>query len=129
MSRFGKQWFETVVEKVKKDEDLLQKGKGFDSKIHFRVLQDRKAKLSNDVSFGMYLPSGEPNWYGETENNDVDIIIEGKAGIYTEVLDGKKNVVMALTIGAFKLKKGSIAKLTSNIGAVTRFIEVMGSVG
>jgi putative sterol carrier protein len=77
----------------------------------------------------MYLPSGEPSWYGEKENNDVDIIIEGKAGIYTEVLDGKKNVVMALTIGAFKLKKGSISKLTSNIGAVTRFIEVMGSVG
>jgi len=129
MSRFSRQWFEAVVEKVKNDQDLQKKGKGFDSKIHFKVLQDRKAKLSNDVSFGMYLPSGEPNWYGEPDNNDADIIIEGKAGIYTEVLDGKKNVVMALTTGAFKLKKGSIAKLTGNIGAVTRFIDVMGSVG
>jgi hypothetical protein len=31
-------------------------------------------------------------------------------------------------MGSLKLKKGSIAKLTGKLGAVSRFIEVVGSV-
>ncbi|BBO67985.1 hypothetical protein DSCA_19150 [Desulfosarcina alkanivorans] len=128
MQLFTEEWLEAVVEALKKNEDFQKKAEGFDSNFHFRVLKDRKAKLKKDIAFGMWLPTAEPSWFGTKPDDEVDIILEGKAGTYESVFSGKKNVVAALTMGALKLKKGSLAKLTGNLGAVGKFIEVAGSV-
>lgn len=128
MKIFSEEWFNGVVAALKADDDFQRKGEGFDSALHIKVLKDPKGGADKDIAFGMWLPSAEPNWYGPKPDEDVDIILEGKAGTFKEVLAGKKNVVMALTMGSLKLKKGSVAKLTGNLGAVSRFIEVLGSV-
>jgi len=128
MEQFTEEWVGAVVEALKNNEDFQNKGAGFDSNIHFRVLKDRKAKLKKDTAFGMWLPTAEPSWFGSKPDEEVDIILEGKAGTYQAVFNGKRNIVAALTIGALKLKKGSLSKLTGNLGAVSKFIEVAGSV-
>jgi hypothetical protein len=128
MKMFSEEWFNAVVAALKGDDEFQQKAEGFDSNLHLKVLKDPKGGAERDMAFGMWLPSAEPNWYGPKPDEEVDIILEGKGGKFKEVFTGKKNVVMALTMGSLKLKKGSIAKLTGNLGAVSRFIEVVGSV-
>lgn len=128
MERFTEEWFNAVVEKLKTDSEFKEKGEGFDSSIHLRALKDRKGKLNKDVAFGMWLPTCDPYWFGEKPADEVDIIVEGKAGIFVDVFTGKKNVVVALTTGGLKLKKGSVTKLTGNLGLVTRFLDVIGMV-
>lgn len=128
MKMFTQDWFNTAVEKLANDDDFQKKGQGFDSSLHFKVLKDRKAKLSKDVEFGLWVPECDKKWFGKKDPDELDIILEAKGGTIEAVFKGKKNVVMALTMGAIKLKKGSLAKLTGNLGAVNRFIEVLGSV-
>ncbi|MBL0713321.1 MAG: hypothetical protein JJV98_06430 [Desulfosarcina sp.] len=128
MQLFSEEWLDAVVEALKKNEDFQKKAEGFDSNFHFRVLKDRKAKLKKDTSFGMWLPTADPFWFGNKPNEEVDIILEGKGGTFADVFSGKRNVVAALTMGSMKLKKGSLTKLTGNLGAVSKFIEVAGSV-
>lgn len=128
MKIFTEEWFNAYMEKLKADPEFQEKGQEFDSNMQFRVLKDRKAKLNKDVSFGMWLPTCDPCWYGDKSNNDVDIVLQGKAGTFASVFGGKKNVVMALTTGALKLKKGNLAKLTGNLGAVNCFVKVAGQV-
>ncbi len=128
MKLFTEEWFNAAVEKLTNDDDFQKKGVGFDSNLHFKVLKDRKAKLSKDVEFGLWVPQCDKKWFGKKDPDEVDIILEGKGGTLESVFSGKKNVVMALTMGAIKLKKGSLAKLTGNLGAVNRFIEILGSV-
>ena len=128
MQRFTKEWFNSVVEKLKTDGEFQEKGKGFDSSMHLRVLKDRKGKLSKDVAFGMWLPTCDPYWFGEKPIDEVDIVVEGKAGVLVDVFTGKKNVVVALSTGGLKLKKGSVNKLTGSLGALNRFLDVIGLV-
>jgi putative sterol carrier protein len=128
MQRFTEEWFNSVVEKLKTDAEFQEKGKGFDSSMHLRVLKDRKGKLNKDVAFGMWLPTCDPSWFGEKPIDEVDIVVEGKAGVLVDVFTGKKNVVVALSTGGLKLKKGSVSKLTGSLGAVNRFLEVIGLV-
>ncbi|HBN26955.1 MAG TPA: hypothetical protein DD405_05760 [Desulfobacteraceae bacterium] len=128
MKLFTEEWFNAAVEKLTNDADFQKKGVGFDSNLHFKVLKDRKAKLSKDVEFGLWVPQCDKKWFGKKDPDEVDIIFEGKGGTLESVFSGKKNVVMALTMGSIKLKKGSLAKLTGNLGAVNRFIEILGSV-
>lgn len=128
MQRFTKEWFNSVVEKLKTDGEFQEKGKGFDSSMHLRVLKDRKGKLSKDVEFGMWLPTCDPYWFGEKPIDEVDIVVEGKAGVLVDVFTGKKNVVVALSTGGLKLKKGSVNKLTGSLGALNRFLDVIGLV-
>ncbi len=127
MKMFSEEWFNAVVEKLKNSEEFQKKGKGFDSNFHFKVLKDRKAKLSADMAFGMWFPTCDPCWFGKKPDDEVDIILEAKAGVLAEVLKGNRNVVMALTMGTVKLKKGQLTKLTGNLGAVNTFIKVAGS--
>lgn len=128
MQMFSREWFDALISKVQTDEVFQKKAVGFDSHLHFKVLKDHKGKLDNDVEFGLWVPDGKPSWYGNKSASEVDIFLEGKAGTYVEVFKGKKNVVMALTMGAVKLKKGSLTKLTGNLGAVNRFIEIVGTI-
>lgn len=128
MKMFTQDWFNAAVEKLVSDDEFQKKGQDFDSNLHFRVLKDRKAKLSKDVEFGLWLPEGDKSWFEKKDPDEVDIILEAKGSTLQAVFSGKKNVVMALTMGAIKLKKGSLAKLTGNLGAVNRFIEILGSV-
>ena len=128
MERFSEEWFNKAVEKLKTDEEFQKKGEGFDSSLQLRLLKDQKGNLNKDVAFGMWLPTCDTSWYGDKPVEEVDIVIEGKAGTFVDVLSGKKNAVIALTMGALKLKKGSISKLTGNLGAVNRFLAVLGSV-
>ena len=128
MKMFTEEWLNAVVEKLKNSEEFQKKGKGFDSNFHFKVLKDRKAKVSADTAFGMWFPTCDPCWFGKKADDEVDIILEAKAGVLAEVLNGKRNVVMALTMGTVKLKKGQLTKLTGNLGAVNSFISVAGSV-
>ncbi len=128
MKLFTEEWFNAAAEKMANDDDFQKKGVGFDSNLHFKVLKDRKAKLSKDVEFGLWVPQIDNKWFGKKDPDEVDIILEAKGGTLESVFSGKKNVVMALTMGAIKLKKGSLAKLTGNLGAVNRFIEILGSV-
>ncbi len=124
MKMFTEEWFNTLVGKLEKDADFQKKGKGFDSMLMFKVLKDRKAKISTDKTFGVWVPNCDPFWYGDKPVDEVDIILEAKAGIFASVFEGKKNVVMALSMGAIKLRKGSLSKLTGNLGAVNRFVEI-----
>jgi hypothetical protein len=134
MEMFSEEWFNAVVAALKADDEFQRKGKGYDSALHFKVLKDPKAGVDKDMAFGMWLPSAEPNWYGPRPDEDVDIILEGKGGNFKKVLTGKKNVVMdnfvtAVTMaGEIIWKKGSVAKLWSEMGTVRRFIEVLASV-
>ena len=128
MKMFTEEWLNAVVEKLKNSEEFQKKGKGFDSNFQFKVLKDRKAKINNDKAFGIWFPTCDPFWYGKKADDEVDIILEAKAGVLAEVLNGKRNVVMALTMGTIKLKKGQLTKLTGNLGAVNSFISVAGSV-
>ena len=128
MKMFTQDWFNAAVEKLVSDDEFQKKGQDFDSNLHFRVLKDRKAKLSKDVEFGLWLPEGDKSWFEKKDPDEVDIVLEAKGSTLQAVFSGKKNVVMALTMGAIKLKKGSLAKLTGNLGAVNRFIEILGSV-
>ncbi len=128
MEMFTEEWFNAFAEKLKNDQEFQEKGKGFDSNLHFRVLKDRKGNLNEDVAFGMWLPTCEPYWYGDKSDDEVDIVLQAKAGTFVDVFGGKKNVVVALTTGALKLKKGNLAKLTGNLGAVNSFIKVAGTI-
>lgn len=129
MQMFSDEWVRTLGERLKSDAEFQKKGEGFDSHFHFRVLKDPSGGLSKDVEFGMWFPTCEPLWLGPKPDGELDIILEAKAGVYSQVFKGKKNVVMALTMGAIKIKKGSLSKLTGNLGTVNRFIEVAGAVG
>jgi len=126
MKMFSEEWAQMLAEKLKTDEVFQKNAEDFDSTLHFHVLKDPKAGLKEDVSFGMWVPSIHTFWYGPKKADEVDIFLEGKAGVYESVFKGKKNVVVALTMGAIKLKKGQVTKLTANLGAVNRFIEVAG---
>jgi hypothetical protein len=126
MKMFSAEWAQTLADTLKVDEAFQRKAQNFDSNLHFHVLKDPKAGLEEDVSFGMWVPSIDSFWYGPKKAGEVDIFLEGKAGVYEAVFKGKKNVVIALTMGAIKLKKGQVTKLTGNLGAVSRFIEVAG---
>jgi hypothetical protein len=128
MKMFSEEWVNALVVNLKNNEDFQKKGLGFDSNFQFKVLKDSKANLSNDIGFGMWFPTCEPFWFGTKADQDMDIILEGKAGVYAEVFSGKRNVVMALTMGTIKLKKGQLTKLTGNLGAVNQFIKVAGTV-
>ncbi len=128
MKMFSEEWVKALVERLMKDEEFQKKGVGFDSNFHFKVLKDSKVKLERDTAFGMWFPSCDPFWYGPRDDKDVDVILEAKAGVYAEVFSGKKNVVMALTMGSIKLKKGQLTKLTGNLGTVSQFIKVAGEV-
>ncbi len=128
MQIFSEEWFNKMIEKLKADEEFQKKGKGFDSFFQFKVLKDPKLKINKDIGFGMWFPSCEPCWYGVRPDAENDIILEAKAGLLAEILKGKKNVVMALTMGTLKLKKGQVTKLTGNLGAVNRFIKVAGTI-
>lgn len=128
MKMFSEQWALTLAEKLRADETFQQKAGNFDSNLHFHILKDPKAGLHEDVSFGMWVPTVDTYWYGPKSMEEVDIFLEGKAGVYQSVFQGRKNVVIALTTGAIKLKKGQVTKLTSNLGAVNRFIELAVSI-
>ncbi|MDQ7784004.1 MAG: hypothetical protein RDU20_14065 [Desulfomonilaceae bacterium] len=128
MKMFSEEWAKMLADKLKTDESFQRKAENFDSNLHFHVLKDPKAGLKEDVSFGMWVPSIETFWYEPKKANEVDIFLEGKAGVYEAVFKGKKNVVIALTMGSIKLKKGQVTKLTGNLGAVSRFIEVAGTI-
>jgi len=128
MKMFSKEWVNALVENLKKNEDFQKKGKGFDSNFQFKVLKDSKANVTNDIGIGMWFPTCDPFWYGTKPDTEVDIILEAKAGIFAEVFSGKRNVVMALTMGTIKLKKGQLTKLTGNLGAVNQFIKVASEV-
>jgi len=128
MKMFTEEWFNAFVEKLKNDQEFQEKGVGFDSSMLFRVLKDHKGNLNKDVAFGMWLPTCDPCWYGDKPNDEVDIVLQAKAGTFAAVFGGKKNVVIALTTGALKLKKGNLAKLTGNLGAVNSFVKVGGSI-
>ena len=128
MKMFSEEWTHALAEKLKVDETFQQKAGNFDSNLHFHVLKDPKAGLSEDVSFGMWVPTVDTYWYGPKNMDEVDIFLEGKASVYQAVFEGRKNVVIALTTGAIKLKKGQVTKLTGNLGAVSRFIEVAVSI-
>ena len=128
MNIFSEEWVNALVEKLKKSEEFQQKGKGFDSNFQFKVLKDLKARINTDTAFGMWFPTCDPFWYGKKADEEVDIMLEAKAGIFTDVFNGKKNVVMALTMGTIKLKKGQLTKLTGNLGAVNQFIKIAGEV-
>lgn len=128
MKLFSEEWVNALVEQLKNNEDFQKKGKGFDSNFQFKVLKDSKANVINDTGFGMWFPTCDPFWYGTKADKDVDIILEAKAGVFAEVFSGKRNVVMALTMGTIKLKKGQLTKLTGNLGTVNEFIKVVGEV-
>ncbi|QCQ23056.1 hypothetical protein [Desulfoglaeba alkanexedens] len=134
MKMFSEEWFNAVVDALKADDEFQRKAEGFDSGLQFKVLKDPKAGVDKDVAFGMWLPSAEPNWYGPRPDEDVDIILEGKAGKFKEVLTAKKNVITdsfltAVTMaGEIIWKKGSMSKLSSNVGTWRRFLEVVSSV-
>ena len=128
MDLFSEEWFNTLIGKLKEDQQFQKKGRNFDSNMQFSVLKDRKVKLNSDVTFGMWFPTCEPKWFGSKPKEEVDIILEGKAGVFSDVFNGKRNVVMALTMGALKIRKGSLSKLTGNLGAVSRFVEVVGTI-
>ena len=128
MKMFSEEWVNALAENLKKNEDFQKAGKGFDSSFQFKVLKDSKANVTNDVGFGMWFPTCDPFWHGTKADKEVDIILEAKAGIFVEVFSGKKSVVMALTMGTIKLKKGQLTKLTANLGAVNQFIKVAGAV-
>jgi putative sterol carrier protein len=128
MKLFSEEWVNTLVENLKNSEDFQKKGKGFDSNFQFKLLKDSKANVTNDIGFGMWFPTCDPFWYGTKADMEVDIILEAKAGIFAEVFSGKRNVVMALTMGTLRLKKGQLTKLTANLGAVNQFVKVAGEV-
>lgn len=128
MKLFSEEWVNALVENLKKSEDFQKKAKGFDSSLQFKLLKDSKANIANDMGFGIWFPTCDPFWYGTKADAEVDIILEAKAGIFAEVFSGKRNVVMALTMGTLKLKKGQLTKLTGNLGAVNQFVKVAGEV-
>lgn len=124
---FTEEWIKGLIASIKSDDKMQQIGQKFDSTVHFVVKKDRKGGTNSDVEFGLHVPSTEPNWIGPPPD-DVDIILEAKSGIYSEIFKGKRNVVMALTMGKLKLRKGSLKTLTGNLGVVNRFVELAGSV-
>ena len=128
MKMFTEEWAHSLAETLKGDTTFQQKAQSFDSNLHFHVLKDPKAGLTENVSFGMWVPTVDNYWYGAKTMDEVDIFLEAKASVFKSVFEGKKNVVLALTMGAIKLKKGMVTKLTGNLGAVNRFVEVAGSV-
>jgi putative sterol carrier protein len=128
MKMFSEEWVNALVENLKNSEDFQKKGKGFDSNFQFKVLKDSKGNITNDMGFGMWFPTCDPCWYGTKADQEVDVILEAKAGVFAEVFSGKRNVVMALTMGTLKLKKGQLTKLTGNLGAVNEFVKVAGKV-
>jgi hypothetical protein len=133
MKMFSEEWFNAVVAALKEDDEFQRKAEGFDSGLHLKVLKDPKGGADKDMAFGMWLPSAEPNWYGPKADEDVDIILEGKAGKFKQVLMAKKNVMdsflTAVTMaGEIIWKKGSMGKLWSNMGTWRIFIEVLASV-
>ncbi len=128
MKMFTEEWANSLAEKLKVDSTFQNKAQTFDSNLHFHVLKDPKAGVSENVGFGMWVPTVDNYWYGVKAMDEVDIFLEAKASVFQAVFEGKKNVVLALTMGAIKLKKGMLTKLTGNLGAVNRFIEVAGSI-
>lgn len=128
MKMFTEEWVKAFAEKLKNDQEFQEKGKGFDSNLQFIILKDPKAGVNKDTGFGMWMPTIDNFWYGIKDQNEVDIILQAKASVVQDVFKGKKNVVMALTMGSIKLKKGPLTKLTGNLGAVNRFIEVAKSI-
>jgi putative sterol carrier protein len=129
MQLFSEEWWNAVVEKLKNDEQFQQKGVDLDGNFHFKILSDSKVNVSEDAEFGLKSPSGEQHWYGPKPVTELDFVFEAKAGNFLDVVTGKKNVVIALTMGSVKLKKGGLGKLTANLGGVQRFLAVIGEVG
>jgi putative sterol carrier protein len=128
MKVFSEEWWNAVVEKVKNDEELHIKAADLEGNFHFRVLKDPKINHDVDAELGVRIPSGESHWYGPKPADELDIIIESKGGNFLDVITGKKNVVIALTMGTLKIKKGALSKLTGNLGGVLRLLEVVGEV-
>ncbi len=128
MKIMSPEWVNALAEKLKSDEEFQQKGKGFDSKFQFAALADPKAGANEAIYVGVNLPQADEVWFEKKPDNEVDIILEGKYGEFVNVLKGKANLLMSVTMGKLRLKKGEASKLTSYMGAVNRFIELAKSI-
>jgi putative sterol carrier protein len=112
MKVFTEEWWRVVAGQFKDNEEFQKKAAELEGNFHFRVLKDPKINFNEDTELGVRIPGGEPCWVGPKPVEELDFIIEAKAGNFLEVISGKKNVVIALTMGNLKLKKGGLAKLT-----------------
>jgi putative sterol carrier protein len=124
MKMFSREWVEVFNEKLKSDDDFQEKGVGFDSKFQFVVEADPKAGVSENLSFGLNLPSCDEYWCEVRPESEVDIILQGKYGNLQSIMMCKTGLIVALATGKVKLKKGSQTKLVGYMGAVNRFLEV-----
>lgn len=128
MKVFSEEWWNAVAEKMKNDEELHMKAEDLEGNFHFRVLKDPKINHDVDAECGVKIPFAESHWYGPKPADELDYIIEAKGGNFLDVITGKKNVVVALTMGTLKIKKGALSKLTGNLGGVLRLLDVIGQV-
>lgn len=129
MKLFTEEWFNGLVEALKKDEEFQDMGKFFNKKVHVRILKDPKAGLNKNVAFGGLVPTGDSTWYGDKSEDEVDLIMQGKAGDFLKVVTGEEHPTMALGKGgSIELVKGRPEDLLPQMGLIMKLFEVMKSV-
>ena len=130
MKVFSEEWFNTFVERLKGNEEFQKQAVAFTNRVQLQVLKDKKTEPDHDVTFDIMFPACESVHYGEKPEDEVDLIISGKGGIFIDVFRGKKGAVRAMTpgIGGLKIKKGKLLELTQHLGTVNGFLKIAGPI-
>ncbi|KWF80448.1 hypothetical protein WL93_24055 [Burkholderia diffusa] len=122
MQLYEADWVAELARQIATDETAQKKGRGFDA-VYQYVIKPPKA-LSAEAPHTFWIKFPDAREFGEGQHAKPDYTMTTSYEVMHDVLTGKTNAVMALTMRK-AFVSGDMVRLLRFTGAINRVVELM----